>query len=644
MTTRPRDRFTTVFSTKSVRRERVEAMGSSRESVKSHQDSGEIDHSLELDLDITQHSREDSSEIESKTQEFDGPATPSPTPVKKRSKRSSRKSSMEKDFGRQMSASVRRLRPSKALLQLETASVAHCVQAMVENRTEATLVTDANGTLTGILTDKDIALRVVAKGLDPMTTRAVDVMTPNPSCVSPRACAIEALEQMISGQFRHLPVADNGNVVGILDIAKCLYDAISRIEQAYMATSNQFSETMQKLDANINGNEASLFEKMRETLFFPTLSSIIDGSVDVPQIQESATTHEASLLMLQNNSSAVMVFGPSGAMLGILTTKDLMRRVLALSKDPAVCLVRDAMTSNPDCARLDTTILDALHSMHDGKFLHLPVLNDNGAVVGLADVLQVTCSVVHQMGSFQKQHTAMVNPVWNKFWSSMLNPPSPPQAPVAAAQAPVVATQAPVVAAQDPVVTTNAPVVATHAPVVAAPTPSASTHSQKKSLLDEEPDTFVYKLTDASGNIHRFTSSAVSLELLHSEVASRLGWQNPKSFNIYYVDEDAETVLLFADTDLKHAVTQAKLRAATYIRLKTQLIPLSTPEEDSHKDFKKFLEELPEDESKFSSTPPGVASVMTESKIVRKNRKMIALALVGASVTTAAVAFLRKKT
>lgn len=33
------------------------------------------------------------------------------------------------------------------------------------------------------------------------------------------------------------------------------------------------------------------------------------------------------------------------------------------------------MTSNPECATMETTILDALHIMHDGKFLHLPVID-----------------------------------------------------------------------------------------------------------------------------------------------------------------------------------------------------------------------------------------------------------------------------
>ncbi|CAK4629270.1 unnamed protein product [Aphanomyces euteiches] len=150
---------------------------------------------------------------------------------------------------------------------------------------------------------------------------------------------------------------------------------------------------------------------------------MIDGTREVPEIADTATAQEASLLMLQTNSSAVMVFGTSGIMEGILTTKDLMRRVLAVGHDPSTCLVRDVMTSNPECVYLSTTILDALHTMHDGKFLHLPVLNDEGVVVGLADVLQVTCGVVNQIGSFQQQHTANVSPVWNQFWSSMFNPP-----------------------------------------------------------------------------------------------------------------------------------------------------------------------------------------------------------------------------
>ncbi|ETV86016.1 hypothetical protein, variant [Aphanomyces astaci] len=451
-----REKVEVVFSTKtkvataptSLRKEDVPSsyeLHTSTGSVNSRQDSSEQLHQASGEPNYIQMSREGSSEVETTTDQAKSAPSSADNPIRKRGRRSSRKgssaSSSEAKAACSVSASVRRLRPSKALLQLESATVADCVKAMVDSRTEATLVTDSNGSLTGILTDKDVALRVVARGLDPISTIALDVMTPNPSCVSPRACAIEALEQMVSGQFRHLPVADNGSVVGILDIAKCLYDAISKIENAYMASSTQFSKSMQTLDATIGDKEASLFEKMRETLFLPTLSSLIDGRADVPEIVDTATAREASLLMLYTNSSAVMVYGEAGVMEGICTTKDLMRRVLAAGLDPETCVVRDIMTAKPEYAHLNTTILDALHSMHDGKFLHLPILNDDGVVVGLADVLQVTCGVVHHMGSFQQQHTAHVNPVWNQFWNSIFNPtppiattPSPPPPPSSSSQ------------------------------------------------------------------------------------------------------------------------------------------------------------------------------------------------------------------
>lgn len=38
--------------------------------------------------------------------------------------------------------------------------------------------------------------------------------------------------KLIAGKFRHLPVVENGEVIALLDIAKCLYDAIARMERA----------------------------------------------------------------------------------------------------------------------------------------------------------------------------------------------------------------------------------------------------------------------------------------------------------------------------------------------------------------------------------------------------------------------------
>ena len=91
---------------------------------------------------------------------------------------------------------------------------------------------DGNGSLKGIVTDNDLTRRVVAKGVSPDECVSV-VMTPGPRCVSMDDSAMEALGIMMERHFRHLPVTDaaTGAVTGLLDIAKCLYDAISRLEK-----------------------------------------------------------------------------------------------------------------------------------------------------------------------------------------------------------------------------------------------------------------------------------------------------------------------------------------------------------------------------------------------------------------------------
>jgi len=46
-----------------------------------------------------------------------------------------------------------------------------------------------------------------------------------------------------------------------------------------------------------------------------------------------------------------------------------------LAEIPSMEISYQVMTPNPECGTIDTPILDALHIMHNGKFLHLPVLD-----------------------------------------------------------------------------------------------------------------------------------------------------------------------------------------------------------------------------------------------------------------------------
>ena len=70
--------------------------------------------------------------------------------------------------------------------------------------------------LVGIFTERDIVFRVVARGLDAQTTRLADVMTPAPDTVGPDKPFGYALLMMHERGFRHLPVIQDGKLIGIV--------------------------------------------------------------------------------------------------------------------------------------------------------------------------------------------------------------------------------------------------------------------------------------------------------------------------------------------------------------------------------------------------------------------------------------------
>ena len=78
----------------------------------------------------------------------------------------------------------------------------------------------ANGKLMGIITDRDIVIRVVAAGKDPRSPPVSAAMTADPVTLSPAASDDEAERLMAKSQVRRLPVVENGKLVGILVTAQ----------------------------------------------------------------------------------------------------------------------------------------------------------------------------------------------------------------------------------------------------------------------------------------------------------------------------------------------------------------------------------------------------------------------------------------
>ena len=80
------------------------------------------------------------------------------------------------------------------------------------------LIVDAGGALLGIVTDRDIAIRVVAEGQDPRNIRVGDVMSPTVS-VGSNATVEEAMEVMRRHDIRRVPVVDTtGKPIGVISL------------------------------------------------------------------------------------------------------------------------------------------------------------------------------------------------------------------------------------------------------------------------------------------------------------------------------------------------------------------------------------------------------------------------------------------
>jgi CBS domain-containing protein len=97
------------------------------------------------------------------------------------------------------------------------ATVMAALESMATNNVGALLVVD-DGKLVGILSERDYARKVALAGLRSTDVPVRDIMTTNVTTVRPEQTIEHCMALMSAGRFRHLPVLDDGALVGVLSI------------------------------------------------------------------------------------------------------------------------------------------------------------------------------------------------------------------------------------------------------------------------------------------------------------------------------------------------------------------------------------------------------------------------------------------
>jgi CBS domain-containing protein len=111
------------------------------------------------------------------------------------------------------------------------ATIAEVAKLLKAKRIGAVVVTDADGGLCGIISERDLARGLADHGAGLLTLRVGDLMTREVSTCSPDDGIDQLMQQMTEGRFRHLPVVADGKMIGIISIGDVVKHRLQELEQ-----------------------------------------------------------------------------------------------------------------------------------------------------------------------------------------------------------------------------------------------------------------------------------------------------------------------------------------------------------------------------------------------------------------------------
>jgi len=370
---------------------------------------------------------------------------------------------------------------------------------------------------------------------------------------------------------------------------------------------------MKKTGGNANKAQLAMMQAMMENMFggsVPTLRKII-GDEHFVWVKPSSNVREATTIM-SNARKGVLVM-EDDELVGILTPKDVLSRVLAKSKSPDLTAVSSVMTPNPDCVASNLTLLDALKEMHDHKYLHLPIKDEDGTILGVVDVMELMCSTAGGSSGAGKG--------WRDFFQDAFDAQIDDNKSETASQYSLQSSKKKSVKMPLKKYEDN---VSDVFPI----------GSNSQSTYNYESPEFVFKIDDSQGNTHRIKSD--SFTKLQLEVAEKLGL-NSNLLIIKYVDEENDQVLISSDSSLADAVEYARSSNKYSLKLKIRSLenPISTPKK-SNENIVSYLM------TPFKKYNPSDQI----SEIDFRKKKIIVtsgIAAVTASILTGLIIYLRKK-
>ena len=123
-------------------------------------------------------------------------------------------------------AELLKAKPPRVVTVKPEESVLEAIKVLAVQDIGAAVVVSGDR-LAGIFSERDYTRKIVLQGRSSKDTRVEEVMTTNVVCVSPRSHTRECMALMTEKNIRHLPVVDQGRVMGMVSIRDIVSDIIA---------------------------------------------------------------------------------------------------------------------------------------------------------------------------------------------------------------------------------------------------------------------------------------------------------------------------------------------------------------------------------------------------------------------------------
>ena len=133
-------------------------------------------------------------------------------------------------------------KPNQSVITVSSRStVREAIGVLSDKRIGALVVSDSSGQVDGILSERDIVRQLGVAGVEVLVQPIAELMTKAVIGCAPSDTAVSVLEKMTAGRFRHMPVVEEGSLIGVISIGDVVKARIDEVEHENSALTEMIA-------------------------------------------------------------------------------------------------------------------------------------------------------------------------------------------------------------------------------------------------------------------------------------------------------------------------------------------------------------------------------------------------------------------